>query len=197
MEVLVKALQDLGQYTGWDYILLGANVLSVIISAIALFAAIRVPKKIAKSQNDISLFEKRYECYTMIQTFLVCASQLETVNTNKAIQVVFRLYFDQPENIIEDLNAIVLITKIKQKQATLISGEFLFSNYDSNLLLDIIDVGIWLIDETTDLNKENLNLPISEKVQQLKKQYCQLCKQFDSVYSESILQELNLSKKIK
>ena len=133
----------------------------------------------------------------MIQTFLVCASQLETVNTNKAIQVVFRLYFDQPENIIEDLNAIVLITKIKQKQAILIFGEFLFSNYDSNLLLDIIDVGIWLIDETTDLNKEKLNLPISEKVQQLKKQYCQLCKQFDSVYSESILQELNLSKRIK
>lgn len=45
MEGLINAIQDLGQYTFLDYISFGAKVISVIISAIALVFAIRVPKK--------------------------------------------------------------------------------------------------------------------------------------------------------
>ena len=67
MEDLIRAIQDLGQYAFWDYILFGANVISVIISAFALFAAIRVPKKIAENQNKIALFEKRYECFQFFE----------------------------------------------------------------------------------------------------------------------------------
>lgn len=63
MEDLIRAIEELGQYTCWDYILFVANIISVIISACALFAAIAIPKKIAKSQNDIALFEKRYQLY--------------------------------------------------------------------------------------------------------------------------------------
>ena len=58
MEELIKAIYDLGQHTLEDHILFAVNVISVIISTLALIAAIRIPKQIAKSQNDIALFEK-------------------------------------------------------------------------------------------------------------------------------------------
>lgn len=70
MEDLIRAIEELGQYTCWDYILFVANIISVIISACALFAAIAIPKKIAKSQNDIALFEKRYQLYKSLRPLI-------------------------------------------------------------------------------------------------------------------------------
>lgn len=66
MEELIKAIYDLGQHTLEDHILFAVNVISVIISTLALIAAIRIPKQIAKSQNDIALFEKRYQWSSII-----------------------------------------------------------------------------------------------------------------------------------
>ena len=80
MEDLIRAIRDLGQYAFWDYILFGANVISVIISAFALFAAIRVPKKIAKSQNDIALFEKRYQLYKSLLPLVEFGNKLSEIS---------------------------------------------------------------------------------------------------------------------
>lgn len=83
MEDLIKAIQDLGQYTFLDYILFGANVISVIISAFALFAAIRVPKKIAENQNKIALFEKRYEMYKTLYPIINFGESLMKIETER------------------------------------------------------------------------------------------------------------------
>lgn len=61
MEELIKAIQELGNLSWMDYVQLVLTVVTIIISALALFYAIRVPKKIAEEQNRIALFEKRYE----------------------------------------------------------------------------------------------------------------------------------------
>lgn len=45
----------------WDALSVCASWTGVFTSLIAIIVAIKVPEKIAKSQNDISLFEKRWE----------------------------------------------------------------------------------------------------------------------------------------
>ena len=68
---LIKAINDLGQNNYWDYMQFGVNVISTITAVITLIFAIRIPVKIAKSQNDIALFEKRNKLYRTILP-LVC-----------------------------------------------------------------------------------------------------------------------------
>lgn len=61
MEELIKAIEELGNLSWIDYAQLGLTIVTIIISALALFYAIKVPKRIAEDQNRIALFEKRYE----------------------------------------------------------------------------------------------------------------------------------------
>lgn len=195
MEDLIKAIQDLGQYTYWDYILFGVNVISVIVSVIALVFAIRLPIKIAKSQNDVALFEKRCECYVAVQTLLVCAKQLEGAKTNKNIQVAFRYYIDSPENITQNSTPIVFAAQLTQKQAIVIGGAFLFSHFNFELIQDIINAAIELIVAVSDIKLEEIDKDISNRAMQLKNKYCELCKQFEDTYLGAMEKELQLSKK--
>lgn len=90
-EELIKAIQELKQqYTYWDYIMFGADVISVIISAIALIAAINIPKKVAKSQNDIALFEKRYQLYEVINHLVKYGKTLMKIKDLKNKNGTFR-----------------------------------------------------------------------------------------------------------
>ena len=190
MEDLIKAIQDLGQYTYWDYILFGVNVISVIVSVIALVFAIRLPIKIAKSQNDVALFEKRCECYVAVQTLLVCAAQLEDAVKNMAVTQAFKVHIMAPEDI-DNPKAGIIIAKMQQMQGVIISGEFLFSHYDSKLLQQILSTGMSLISKTSDYPMPTL----TEKTQKLKEKYCALCKQFEDTYLGAMEKELQLSKK--
>ena len=67
MEELIKAIKELGNLSWIDYVQLGLTIVTIIISALALFYAIRVPKKIAEEQNRIALFEKRYEAFQFFE----------------------------------------------------------------------------------------------------------------------------------
>ena len=191
MEDLIKAIQDLGQYTYWDYILFGVNVISAIVSVIALVFAIRLPIKIAKSQNDVALFEKRCECYVAVQTLLACATQMEDAVNNRAVTLAFKIYIVSPEAIENNQEKMTLVAKMQQMQGVIISGEFLFSHYDSKLLQQILLTGITLLDETSVYPMPTLTV----KIQQLKEKYCELCKQFEDTYFDSMEKELQLSKK--
>lgn len=81
----------------WDAVSACASWLSVIVSALAIWYAIQVPKKIAIEQNRITLFEKRYTEIEKIRAILTefdrIKSQIELLlskSTNKkgAIQIV-------------------------------------------------------------------------------------------------------------
>ena len=63
MEELINAIQDLGKISWIEYIQLVATVISIIISGLAVYCAVKVPKKIADEQNKIALLEKRTEIY--------------------------------------------------------------------------------------------------------------------------------------
>ena len=87
MEELIKAIYDLGQPTLEDHILFAVNVISVIISTLALIAAIRIPKQIGKSQNDIALFEKRYQLYKSLCPLINFADDLSKIKDKNLIDL--------------------------------------------------------------------------------------------------------------
>lgn len=176
----------------WDAISAFAAWAGVGASFVAIWFAIRVPKKIAEQQDKISLFEKRYNCYTVIQNLLVCAEEMKDANTNKGVHVAFRAHFGQPEEICKKINAAVFVLQLKQSQITVVSGEFLFQNYNAKLLQEIIDVGVELITNTAEWFSGFEIVPLSPEAMQLKTKYCELCKKYADTYIESMEQELQL-----
>ena len=84
----------------WNAISACAGWFSVIMSAIAIFVAINIPKKIAEQQNKISLFEKRYNA---LNTFLFLISVVKTIFDGNVKDKNYRFYLD---NMIETYNAV-------------------------------------------------------------------------------------------
>lgn len=177
----------------WDVMSAYAAWASVIASFFAILVAIWIPKRIADRQDKISLFEKRYDCYTVIQNLLVCAEQLENALTNKGVQAAFRAHLGQPEKICDNESATIFALQLKQKQAIIVSGEFLFPYYNTKLLQEIIDVGVSLIMKTATPNEELAIAPLSVEAVQLKTEYCTLCEEFSNTYIEKMEKELQLS----
>ena len=168
-------------------------IISVIASVMAVWYAIQVPQKIAERQDRIALFEKRCECYTIVQSLLVCASQLMDARTNKGVQVAFRTHMDDPENIqnVQNINTFTL--RLKRNERIVVSGAFLFSVYNVNALQKIIDTGIELImaAKITAVNEAD-NL-LSDHASELKQEYIQLCHQYrENGYVVEMEKELKL-----
>lgn len=67
MEDLNSTIRSLGEKGTFDYILLITTIASIIISACAVFVAIKVPKQIAEQQNKIALFEKKVQLLSSIK----------------------------------------------------------------------------------------------------------------------------------
>ena len=168
-------------------------IISVIASFMAVWYAIRVPQKIAERQDRIALFEKRCECYTIVQSLLVCASQLMDAKTNKGVQVAFRIYMDDPENIQSVQYISTFTLRLKRNERIVVSGAFLFSVYNVDALQKIIDTGIELImaAKITAVNEAD-NL-LSDHASELKQEYIQLCHQYrENGYVVEMEKELKL-----
>ena len=61
----------------WDAVSAVAACVGVFSSFVAVWFAIRVPKKIAEAQNQIALFEKRHDAYSSILNLEVFANSLD------------------------------------------------------------------------------------------------------------------------
>lgn len=174
----------------WNVIDSIVSVISAVGTVSAIFAAIWV----ANRQNKIALFEKRYENYIIIQKLLACALQLEDVNTNKGVQVAFRIYLDAPQNIHKNKSVYEMIVELLQMQSILLSGAFLFSNYNAELAKKIVAVGTELLRKTASHNIKNAEEPLLQDIMELKKEYIDLCETFEKNYFESMENELGLIK---
>lgn len=86
MNELTQAIQDLGKNNALDYIQFIANILSIVISAMALFVSVRVPNKIAKQQNSIALFEKRYEVFQFYEKCVAFTNAIKRDQTVEEMQ---------------------------------------------------------------------------------------------------------------
>lgn len=190
---LENSWEAISACAGWAGVL--ASVVGVVASFVAIWYAVQVPKRIADRQDKIALFEKRYECYTAIQNLLVCADQIKAAEkqTNKAVQVAFRVYLGQPDTITENLDFATLVVRLVQKEAILVSGEFLFERYNTELLLKIIDTGVSLITSVVSKDPENAEEVLSDTAKEYRDKFCDLCTQFDNEYSKQIEKELQIS----
>lgn len=195
MEDLIIVIQSLGQKDWFDYIQLVTTMVSVLISIAAIIFAIKVPQKIADRQDRISLFEKRYDCYTTIQKFLVVARQIENEKTKKAIQVAFRMHLGNAEDITNRINLTTFLVFLKQKESILISGEFLFNKYDAKLLQEILSVSLNLVRLSSENDSDKLEeiLPDREDVIVLKNKYCELCNKFIKDYFPFLEEDLKIN----
>lgn len=82
----------------WDAVSAVASWVGVIASFVAIMIAIWIPKKIAKQQDKIALFEKRMECYSTLQNIFAFARQISDAKSKKYIQTAFKLYFGGPDS---------------------------------------------------------------------------------------------------
>lgn len=192
---LIIAIEILGEKSLFDYIQLGTTVISVFISIAAIVFAIMVPQKIADRQDRISLFEKRYDCYTTIQKFLVVAKQIENEKTKKAIQVAFRMHLGNAEDITKNINLTTFLVFLKQKESILISGEFLFNKYNAKLLQEILNISLKLVSLSSENDSNNLEEILSDRedVIVLKNKYCELCNKFIKDYFPFLEKDLKIN----
>lgn len=180
----------------WNAVSAVATCVGVLASFIAIWFAIRVPKKIAEEQNKIALFEKRFTCYSLIQSFLACAHQLEDLTSKKEIQALFRIYFGDPKEIVENGSPASFMILIKQKEQVIISGEFLFEHYNTELLQAIMNEAIDLIRLSAyHSQEEKEEKPLTEKLILSIKDYSKKCKEFEDNYLVFLEEELQLNRK--
>lgn len=186
--------------TSWDAVSsfaawagVAVSLISVVTSFVAVWAAIQVPKEIAKKQDAVSLFEKRFDCYNIIQKLLACGAYMENAKINKQVQTAFRIYLGQPEDIEKNESKTVFALRLKQKEVIIVSGAFLFSVYNVEILQTLIDTGMALIFSVASTDKDSPTFPLSGEAIELKNQYCQLCKEFKEKYIEPMEKELALN----
>ena len=181
--------------TSWNAVIAFANwgsvfvsLAGVIASFLAVWFVIIVPKQIANRQYKIDLFEKRLICYNTIQQFLVVSDEIEDRNTKKAIQTAFRIYFVNPSdnNITPNSLMILLI----QKELIIMSGEFLFNNYNTKLLQEILNTAISLVRVSENIKIQEENLTKEGMV--CKQKYCKLCTKFSNEFLNDIEKDLKI-----
>lgn len=124
MEELIKAIQELGNLSWIDYVQLGLTIVTILISALALFYAIRVPKKIAEEQNKIALFDKRYEAFQLFERCVSFNNALQNSETIEDMRKDCMMLFDELKY--EELDFKIVMKKVYTFEHTLHQMEFLF-----------------------------------------------------------------------
>ena len=123
MEELIKAIQELGNLSWIDYVQLGLTIVTILISALALFYAIRVPKKIAEEQNKIALFDKRYEVFQLFERCVSFNKALRKSETVEEMRKDCMLLFDELKY--EELDFKIVMKKVYTFEHTASNGVFI------------------------------------------------------------------------
>lgn len=150
MEELINAIQDLGEISWLDYVQLIATIISIIISAVAVFFAVKVPIRIAEEQNRIALFEKRSSFYFDFCRCISFCEALDTVETKEQVRLMFYTIMSN-ETVDCELDEIdKRITPLLMKMASILSaGDFLFNCRADKLLEPIIKDIIGILSSKT------------------------------------------------
>lgn len=169
------------------------DILSVGFSGIAILVAVIVPKQIAMHQNKIALFEKRYECYIAIQKMLVIAEQIQPHSRNDAICAAFKLWLGDKDTFTKNEHYSKYVILLKAEEKKFIAGQFLFSKFNSNLLLEIANEAVLLIQKCSIHNPNDREKPLSYEAQLSKDRFCKLCDQFKEKHLKCLQEELRLN----
>ena len=132
---LVNAVISLGHTSRLDYIQLIASFVSIIISAIAVIMAVRIPKKIADKQDKITLFDKRFEAYNVFLRYEAFAFQIHNIEgvENYKKQFIIAFY----SNEIVEFQGMIALGKLQQLSTPLQHISFLFDNITDTELAEL------------------------------------------------------------
>lgn len=127
-EIIAQSITDALMPTKIEYISLVISAIGIIFSGIAILTAVLVPKRIAKQQNKIALFEKRFEFYDILCRCISFSTMIRNIQTNREIRMFFIASFTR--EIMHDTTKEMLeqeSTKItRQAMAILEQGKYLF-----------------------------------------------------------------------
>ncbi len=170
------------------------SVVGVVVSGLAIYYAVQVPKKIADRQDKIALFDKRFVCYMTIQDFVYLASQLKKVNTADEVICCYQTILNGKSGARKKITNESSLADMIKAESILISGEFLFSTYDVKLWENVLDELSHLM---VSLNKRHPQHPdekLTDDELAYKNEFCRLCKKFDEEYLKVLEQEMDLKK---
>lgn len=132
-----------------------SDIISLILTAISVFAAIFVPYRIMKKQNNIAIFEKRFEIYILIEKIINFSKSVEKLkelpdkqNPEEMelsycnLQIWFSMFNkanSYEETIPKDfLTSVKTLDEIFTTQSTLLrSASFLFEKDVSQFVLEL------------------------------------------------------------
>ena len=77
----------------WNAVSAVATWVGVVASFIAIWFAIRVPKKIAQQENKIALFEKRYAVYAILKRCVSFSLSIKETHNSSDIHKIFVAIF--------------------------------------------------------------------------------------------------------
>lgn len=129
----------------WDAISATATWVGVIMSFLAIVFAIWVPIVIAKRQDKIALFEKRFECYMAIQRLLAFAVSIKDFDTSEEICKAFIVSMGYPARNFKNSDISEVIGCFQKLESSIIAGVFLFKTFQIKEIQEIIKATIDLV----------------------------------------------------
>jgi len=178
IESLLKTIESLGQANWLDYLQVIASIVSIIISALTVVMAVKIPKKIAAKQDKIALFNKRFSSYSILQKYVLFASvigKFQNSMESKIYMDMFRMiFFDGNIKIGESKNEIVELMNIS---IPLKHMPFLFNNISISEIDEMIGT-------LTDLL---LTITGNLKIGEPKQRYIETVKKFNDIHNSHIL----------
>lgn len=182
MNDIIEAINKLGETSWMDYVQLSATVLSILISALAVFYAVKVPKKISEEQNKIALFEKRYEIFQFYERCFDFCDRLYRHRDKVDLQDDCMLFFDNMK--FEELNDDIVQNRIFEFEHTLHQLVFLFPSVRDDDVKDLYAT-LWRAVVAIVDNKD---------VELCRKAYVDTMKNFSDKYQKMIFTEMSIYK---
>lgn len=149
-----------------DWLAVALSFFSIIISGIAIWFAVQVPKKIADRQDKIALFEKRMQCLKGLLTIVGLSDSIKNhTDCYGDVILAFRIFLNFPEvadrkrHFTKNLSNYLLSFQIDA-----MSGEYLFDNFDADLVEKACGIVQKLIIKLTFIDNDNLNNEVSDDI---------------------------------
>lgn len=167
---LIIAIESLAEKDVWDYVI---AIAPIILSVIAVFISVDV----ARQQNRIALFEKRFNVYVEIQRCLSFERLLKESNGPQGAYIAFCIAYGLDSSI-EHIENGWASRKYIPIEKTLMQSCFLFDCINeqmiSNICKSLLAV-LFKIEKQQDVEKEKV---------QFEKNLMELLRCFSDMYSE-------------
>ncbi len=177
----------------WDAISAVASWVGVVVSGLAIYYAVQVPKKIADRQDKIALFEKRFNCYMAVQRITTFAISIKDAKTAAEISNAFLVSFRYSSNYFDNADFANVISDFQLLESNIVVGEFLFPQFDTKMIQDLLRDTINFIVHLIRLNDtKSLDEEISDECLVIRDSIYNQAIKFRTTYMLPLEKEINL-----